>query len=123
MQVRCHRNLNRDCWSIVNPKTGRVIQHTKQVLMNNCRFIVRPGGNRRARAQKRRNVHAYVAGEIATRETWKAGKMWRVRYNPFEVETFVLVKPYQNSKKPIQASYQVMLDDQGQAWAMAEESV
>jgi hypothetical protein len=120
MRVRVHRNLHKKCWSIVDPKTGRVIEHTNSVTIQNATFVVRPGGRSRALRERKRNVHAFVVGDLVTEcidaccnrksvvNEWSS-----VRYNPFKAGTFMCHRT--DRFRPIKAAPLVRLDNEG-AW-------
>lgn len=60
--VHVHRNLNRDVWSIT--RGGKVVGWEPAVLLVAVEFRVQPAGRRRARRERRKNVHAYAAGRM-----------------------------------------------------------
>lgn len=45
---------------------GRVIAHEEEVYLRDCRFHVGASGRDRVRREKRKNVHAWVSGELVT---------------------------------------------------------
>jgi arginine utilization protein RocB len=92
MKVDIYFNLHRKVFSIRHK--GRVIAHASYVIVRNPRFVVGQAGNSRVRSEKRKNVHAYVRGELATSEPedidggyWDTFKV--VTYNPYKHKTFV----------------------------------
>ena len=91
MRVEIYRNLHRGGFSIRDCRTGLVIGYTDDAVVRNARLVVQPGGRRRAIAERKRNVHAFVRGEIAEAEAEAAAEVtMEVTYNPFRHETFVM---------------------------------
>lgn len=96
MKVKVYRNLHKDLFSIVSVKTGKVIAHSYAVELKNCKFHVQPAGRKKVLEQKRKNVHAYVTGElVAMSETAPNHLLWEfidwsdAYYNPYRCETFI----------------------------------
>jgi len=94
MRVEVYRNLHKNCWSVRDLSTGRVVAHQTAVTIADARFIVRPSGRARVLAEKRKNVHAFVRGE------WMRGNDMtlfnfdnapRVSYNPYKYPYFYCV--------------------------------
>lgn len=88
MKVKCYRNLNRKgvVWSVLNIKTGLVIDRSPTVYLSSCTFKVSQKGNKRVRQNKRKNVHAFVKGKRikgVPKAKWK-----RVSYNPYTMKAF-----------------------------------
>lgn len=68
IKVDIYRNLHKDCYSIRsrNPSDyGRVIGHTKLAVVVNATFPVRSKGRDLVRKTKRKNVHAFVRGDLS----------------------------------------------------------
>lgn len=63
MRVYVHRNLNRNCWSIL--QRGKLQGYRKNLTLKDVEFRVRPGGHKRALREGRRNVHAFAVGEVS----------------------------------------------------------
>lgn len=67
MEVYVYRNLkhgrkSKPLYSIMH--RGRVIDRRPRVLISGATFVVRPAGRRRALAEGRKNVHAFVKGRL-----------------------------------------------------------
>lgn len=66
---------------------GRVVDHADRVLIDDPEFVVQPAGLERLRESGRRNVHAFVRGELvgvgndATRNGYRS---WAFEYRPFD---------------------------------------
>lgn len=61
--VYVHRNLNRNCWSVL--KRGKLQAHRKKLTLRDVEFRVRPGGRARSLREGRRNVHAFAVGSMS----------------------------------------------------------
>lgn len=82
-----YRNLHRGDWSI--REGGLVVAHRDFVLVEDARFVVQPAGRARVLREKRKNVHAFVRGEVSETVP-KLGKDWgRASYNPYRAPYFV----------------------------------
>jgi hypothetical protein len=67
MRVEIYWNLHRKLYSVralEGPQKGRVIGHAREVLLDSVTFKVREGGRQRVIREQRKNVHAFVRGEI-----------------------------------------------------------
>lgn len=62
MKVECYYNSHKKAVSI--RKKGKVISHADGVLLKDPKFIVQEGGRKRVLREKKKNVHAYVRGEL-----------------------------------------------------------
>ena len=102
--VYVYFNLHRKLWSVQSRKTQRVLYHTDVLLLYNCKFIVRQAGRKRVLKEKRKNVHAGVAGELDWANATRCSRRFRqasfriphgfeapvpVTYNPYKYESFV----------------------------------
>jgi len=92
MRVRCYYNLQKKTFSIVDTATGRVIRHADSVHLSNVKFHVREGGRQRVLREQRKNVHAFVTGDLL----WAGDLNLKIThyvheayYNPYHCETFI----------------------------------
>lgn len=121
MRVEVYRNLQRNCWSVRDLSTGRVVAHPDSVIVADARFVVRPSGRARVLAEKRKNVHAFVRGEWVRgmiKETIAIGKdsnrtPHRVSYNPYKHPYFYNVE----TEEAVTSSAVVHLDSNGKVQA------
>ena len=114
MKVRIYWNLHKGMWSVQDAKTRRIIGHAFQILVRDAAFTVSEAGRQRVLRERKKNVHAFVVGELeaalwfSTRDAmaslmfdWnhcqRANKAYRdaankygkeVTYNPFNVGYF-----------------------------------
>lgn len=96
--VKVFRNLHMPgvMWSVRGPD-GKILMHSKAVLLRNATFIVQPAGREKVRREKKKTVHAFVKGELITDpnevyeeiSSTKWDKMCSVGYNPHRNEDFV----------------------------------
>lgn len=96
--VKVFRNLHMPdvMWSVRGPD-GKILMHSKAVLLRNATFIVQPAGREKVRREKKKTVHAFVKGELITdpNEAYEEisstewDKMCSVGYNPYKNEEFM----------------------------------
>lgn len=92
MRVKVYRNLHRGDWSIVSMRTGRVVGHMLMLTLADVTWLVQPAGNRKVRAEGRKNVHAYAIGDLGSLNAQPhpahEGAHERITYNPYHMSTF-----------------------------------
>ena len=130
MKVDIYRNLHQGCMSIRSRQRlnyyGRVVGYSNLLLLHNCRFVVNEGGRQKVLATKRKNVHAFVRGELKTGHgEWLTPinrlsaapsdilsiplDDWvQVTYNPYCDTTFV-IKDNQRGGEPIREARMVLI--------------
>jgi hypothetical protein len=90
-KVAVYFNLHKKVFSIKalnGPFKGRVIGHSDYVELENCTFKVSEAGRQRVLREKRKNVHAYVVGDlVGIDEQPICGEA--ATYNPYKFSTFV----------------------------------
>ena len=93
--VQVYRNLNRKfasgkpVFSVRNDK-GLVEDHVASISLLDPVFRVSKAGNERVRKEKRKNVHAYVSGQLGRPAGDLEGySLDRAYYNPYKNEFFV----------------------------------
>ena len=77
MRVRIYWNLHRKAWSVKalhGPHAGRVICHASEVWLTDVKPVVSEAGPQRALRERRKNVHAYLDGDLSA----VAVEAWRV---------------------------------------------
>ena len=113
MRVHVYRNLQKKCWSVKDPSSGKVFNHVNNLHMHNVEFRVQPAGRDRVLKEKRKNVHAYVTGLLETHIKCDCG--WyndgQVTYNPYKTDHFYWVK----DEKPVRMVWSLTLNDDGKA--------
>jgi len=132
MQVRVYFNLHTKLWSIQCAKTRRVLGHANRVLLRDARFTVSQAGRERVLRERKKNVHAFVCGELEgahwhTIRTpdfvpgWTRGDLGYmqasrrigapVTYNPFKGPTFV----HKETGEPVLRADMVSMDTIGRS--------
>lgn len=95
-KVFVYFNLRKKVWSIKalsGPKKGKVIAHANEVVIQDPEFRVSEAGRQRVLRQKRKNVHAGVAGGLIYygRQLPIQTNGRAVTYNPYKAPTFTFV--------------------------------
>ena len=96
MRVRVYWNLHKDCYSLLNweprdPNKGRLLKdfpHRNSVELHDVKFVVQPGGRARVLREKRKNVHAYLEGELMNEDFSISPGYLPVWYNPYRSNKF-----------------------------------
>jgi hypothetical protein len=92
-RVHIYFNFKKKLWSVMH--RGIVIAHVRDIMAWDVQFIIRPAGQRRARREGRKNVHAFA---IMPEGNWTASKMLNIEqmeeyrpihYHPFTTNYFL----------------------------------
>ena len=116
--VSVYYNLHRKCLSM--RVKGVVVDHPHAVVLKNVKFRVQPAGRDKVLKEKRKNVHAFVCGQLV--ETygatipWNNGKKifstdFQVVYNPYKYKTFI-----KDSGESIFETYKYTLINNKEIW-------
>jgi len=100
MRVEVYFNLHEKCFSIRHKK--KVISHLNEVFLSNAIFKVSEAGRQRVLKQKRKNVHAFVVGDI---EIGKLRAGIEIKYDPYRFKSFVT----EIDSKPVRSAKYVSL--------------
>jgi hypothetical protein len=92
MKVEVYRNLHKQCWSVRDNKTGKVIDHVRNIHIKDATLVVRPSGREKVLRERKKNVHAFVKGTIVSvnenlPDSW--GYSTEITYNPYMYDSFV----------------------------------
>lgn len=89
-RVRVYRNLRNGLMSVQAyiSKKWLVVGHVESLLLYDAEFKVSEAGRQRVIEQKRKNVHAFVYGELADINT-DVVLPTKAFYNPYKYKTFV----------------------------------
>lgn len=106
-RVQVYWNVHKECWSVRDKKTNKVIAHTDSIMLDNARFVVNESGRKRVLREQRKNVHAYVEGDVCIRSYTntdyaiykKMDNPVQVRYNPYQGNSFYLNNPNFHNEK------------------------
>ncbi len=83
--VQVYRNLNRGGYSI--RQGGLIVAHADTLFLQLCRMKVNRAGRRRVIKYRVKTVHAYIEGLVVSGAPDE--NRIKIRYNPYEVSTFV----------------------------------
>ena len=90
-QVRVFFNLHKKMLSVQTKQNGqwKLAGHAEDVYLNNVTFKVSEAGRQRVIKNKRKNVHAFIIGEITNGfKSLDLDPFLCVRYNPYEMDKF-----------------------------------
>jgi ribosomal protein S27AE len=93
-KVMVYRNLHKDTFSI--QYKSKVILHADYVKLTDVEFRVRPGGNKKVVNEKKKNVHAFVIGNLVDYCEYPCENLPSepndniVTYDPYKYQSFVL---------------------------------
>jgi len=89
-------NLHRECWSV--RQGGKVVDHTHDIMLRDCQYLVGKAGRKRVLREKRKNVHAGVSGYVVDFIP-ACRQHTQLTYNPYRHTTFVSVQdPFDSVK-------------------------
>lgn len=86
MKSTVYFNIRRKIFSI--KRGGRVVARHRRVCLRDCKFKVSEAGRQRVLKEKKKNVHAFVVGQVIGRPMNKKSGC-SVTYNPYKHKTFV----------------------------------
>lgn len=90
MRVRVYFNLHKKCFSVQDASTRRVIAHKNEVFLENVTFKVYEKGRQRVLREGKKNVHAFVIGNLVDGLPDLCYSRIRVIYNPYFCEKFTI---------------------------------
>ena len=88
-KVRVYWNLHKKCWSIQDAKSGLVIDHRYDITLEQAKFVVRKGGQKRVREEGKKNVHAFAIGYLMSSKQRSYHDWDRVKYDPYTDNYFM----------------------------------
>jgi hypothetical protein len=85
------------------------VQHAETLHLKNVKFAVQPAGREKVLHEKRKNVHAFVRGEVVSvgQGIPPQGEWVKVTYNPYKYDSFVVAE----TGEPIFAARAVVIED------------
>tara|TARA_R110001583_G_scaffold34265_1_gene115311 strand:- start:183 stop:602 length:420 start_codon:yes stop_codon:yes gene_type:complete len=86
-RVYVYFNLHKKVWSV--RQDGRILEHTKYIMLRDARFLVGQAGRKKVLREKKKNVHAGISGYIVDRVPNVPDFCTTVSYNPYKNETFI----------------------------------
>lgn len=122
---RIYFNLHNGLWSIKDVN-GLVVGHAEEILLTNVTPVVSEAGRKRVLEEKRKNVHAYLKGQVSSVSGFKSYKdrelqladggleetfvqgvdFTPISYNPYRKDHFF----YRESEAPYTGSRYAFLD-------------
>ena len=106
MRVEVYFNLHKRVFSIRSCRTGRVIHRAKHVHIVNPKFVVREGGRQRVLRERKKNVHAFVRGNLTAFKDSPSYLADTIGYNPYKYDSFVNV----TDKAPVYKAFRAWLN-------------
>ena len=106
MRVEVYFNLHKRVFSVRSCKTGRVIHHAKDVHIVNPKFVVREGGRQRVLRERKKNVHAFVRGNLTVFKDRPSRLADTIGYNPYKYDSFVNV----TDEEPVYKAFRAWLN-------------
>ena len=106
MRVQVYYNLHKKRLSVRN--RGKVIKHADIIVLHDVKFHVQPAGQAKVRKNKRKNVHAYVAGEMRPKQMvakQSYEELDQVKYNPYKNDFFVDAKTGEEMRDVYEKAY------------------
>ena len=106
-KVMCYYDLHRHTFSVTY--NGLVMLKADYLKLNDVEFRVRQGGKQKVRDEKRKNVHAFVIGnlddycEFPCRNIPVPESNDVVTYNPYKYDSFVI----KTTEEPIYKSNEI----------------
>lgn len=95
--VRVYFNFHKKMISVQSKVNGRwkVVKHVEDILLKNVKFKVSEAGRQRVIKNKRKNVHAYIHGEVINTLPHPMTLVFNsVHYNPYKLERFQCQNQY-----------------------------
>lgn len=90
-KVRVYWNLHKKVWSIQDCKSGLVCDHLDRITLEQAKFVVRKGGQKRVREEGKKNVHAFAEGWVSREQDEDHTHYWYdISYNPYKNDYFMI---------------------------------
>ena len=88
MKVDIYWNIHKKCYSVRHK--GKVIDRGEDFALRNVTCVVQPAGRERVIREGRKNVHAFLRGDLIPLSTcaMKIGEAKTMRYNPYKMKTW-----------------------------------
>lgn len=108
-RVMVYYNLHKHTFSITY--NGKIIMYADMVKLDDVEFRVREGGKERVRGEKRKNVHAFVIGNLIDYCEYPCKDFSEpdygdvITYNPYKNDSFVV----KGTDEPIYNAEEVLL--------------
>lgn len=120
-RVMVYYNLHKHTFSVTYK--SKVILHADYVNLKNVEFRVRKGGKEKVRDEKRKNVHAFVIGDLVDycehpcKDLPEESSNKIITYDPYKYDTFV----YKSDESPVSFAKEVeMINRKNKIFAINE---
>lgn len=120
-RVMVYYNLHKHTFSVTYK--SKVILHADYVKLRDVEFRVRQGGKEKVRDEKRKNVHAFVIGDLVDYCEFPCNNLPEessnkiVTYDPYKYDSFV----YKDSKEPVYTAKEVdMINHRNKLFVISE---
>tara|TARA_B100001093_G_scaffold351911_1_gene336385 strand:- start:11422 stop:11802 length:381 start_codon:yes stop_codon:yes gene_type:complete len=87
MKVDVYFNLHKKVLSVRHK--GKVIHYARLMLLKDVEFVVSKSGRERVLKDNRKNVHAFVRGEVVDSIPVNSYKSYPVKYDPYKSGSFL----------------------------------
>jgi len=117
-KTEVYRNLHKNCFSV--RQNGRVVEYINDendiAELHNVTFAVQPAGRAKVLKEKKKNVHAFVRGNLhmtirhdrrSDLDGWDQFYVWarEVKYNPYKMDSFY----YVDTEEPVKYADKVLI--------------
>ena len=120
-KVMVYYNLKKHTFSVTH--NGKVIMYADYVKLKDVEFRVRQGGKEKVRSEKRKNVHAFVIGELLEYFEYPCKNIPTslsnnvITYDPYKYDSFV----FKNTEEPVYHANEVdMINSQNKLFVVKE---
>lgn len=103
MKVSLYRNLHKKgyVYSVRSEETKRIVDYVESILLQDVKFVVSKKGRERVLKEKRKNVHAFIKGNIIQKNISNIDEWIKIMYDPYKYSSFV----DENGKEVISAEF------------------
>jgi hypothetical protein len=91
IRVQVYRNIRKNCFSVRDKATRKVIGHVQEISLKDCTMHASLSGISRIRSQRRKAVVAWIEGTTFSPENQQAlsVKQHGIFFNPYYNDTWV----------------------------------
>ena len=112
MKVEVYKNLHKNCWSVRNNNTGRVIDYVDSIHIEDATLVVRPAGRARVLKEHKKNVHAFIKGTINNVLYIRVRGLRQITYDPYKYSSFIV----SDTKEPVHTATNVFFTSNGKVY-------
>jgi hypothetical protein len=91
IRVQVYRNLRKNCFSVRDKATRKVIGHVQEISLKDCTMHASLSGISRIRSKRRKAVVAWIEGTTFTPQNQQelSCKQHGIFFNPYQNDTWV----------------------------------